>query len=261
MFLQDLTRFLHTIVVLNAYRDVGRMMMKKTTFVLTSTDVGGGIRVIRSAAIYPYFAYQVLMGVMFRLEVANFDSQSLATSIVVTQGVIEVVMRCTVVERDAFISALTGRVARLCGISRGPRRVQSLIIQVSRRRMSVIVASKRRMNEVLASRRRMSAIAPAPAPAPAPASAPTPASAPAPAPATAPAPAPATATATPAQAQALVMAAADTNLQAAPAKAPGRKTMAEREERIAAEHEREKVIKQFAAVTILADMVAEYAGK
>jgi hypothetical protein len=240
MFLQDLARFFHTIVILNAYRDVGRMLMKKTTFALTCTDVGGGIRVNRSAAIYPYFMYQVIMGVMFRLEVANFDSQTLATAIVVTQGVVEVIMRCTVVERDAFIGALTERVARVCGLSRGPRRVQSLIVLATRRRMSAIVASQRRMNEILASKRRMSAVAPAPALAPDPASAPDPDPDP-----------------DPAQA----MAAADTNSQAAPAKAPGRKTMKQLEERIAAEHEREKVIKQFAAVTILADMMAELAGK
>ena len=37
--------------------------------------------------------------------------------------------------------------------------------------------------------------------------------------------------------------------------------MKQLEERIAAEHEREKVTKQFSAVTILADMIAELAGK
>jgi hypothetical protein len=187
------------VVLLNCYREIGRMVSKRTIFVLASADVGGGIRVVRIASYFMYFVFQVTMAVMFRLETANFDSQALTTFVVVLQAVLEVLLRCTVEERDTFFGNLAGRALACCGIAKGSRRGRSLVIEASG---------------------NLAAIAPAPA---------------------------------------LATSGPGESLQVA-SSARG-KTMAVRGERFADEQERAKVIKHFAAVCILANMVAEYAGK
>jgi hypothetical protein len=192
------------VVLLNWYREIGRTIIKKTTFVLASTDVGGGIRVVRIASYFMYFLFQVTMAVMFRLETANFDSQALTTVVVVLQAVLEVFMRCTAEERDKFSGNLAGRALACCGIARGSRRGRSLVIEASGKRSAI-------------------------------------------------APAPVLATSGPGESLQVASSAASSARRG--------KTMAVREERFADEQERAKVIKNFAAVCILADMVAEYAGK
>ena len=181
--------------------------MKKTTFVLASADVGGGIRVVRIASYFMYFTFQVVMGVMFRLEIANFDSQALTTFVVVTQAVLEVVMRFTAEERDKYLGNLVDRSLRCCTRTSKKRRG-------SGRRLSLVVEAGDKSGAAIA-------------------------------------PAPTAATSGPGPRE---------FLQAA-SPAPDAKTMALREERLADEAERSTIIKNFNAVCILADMVAEYAGK
>ena len=194
-------------MLLNAYRELGKMVMKKTTFVLASADVGGGIRVVRIASYFMYFTFQVSMGVMFRLEIANFDSQALTTFVVVTQAVLEVVMRFTAEEREKYLGNLLDRSLRCCTRTSKKR-------HGSGRRLSLVVEAGDKSGAAIA-------------------------------------PAPTAATSGPGPREFLQTA----------SPAPGAKTMALREERLADEAERSTIIKNFNAVCILADMVAEYAGK
>ena len=125
---QDMGRFLQTFVLLNLYKEAGRHVMVSAAYYLTVADLNsGGLAVNRDAAIVPVVAYQTLTAIIFRLEVSNYDDPGVALATCLLQGVLEIALRLTAPERDAWVK----RAFRRLGCSRRRRRGTALVVSSS----------------------------------------------------------------------------------------------------------------------------------
>ena len=97
--------------------------MVSCAYYLTIAEVAG-LSVNRDAAIAPVVMFLTFMSVVFRLEVINFDDPNVAFATCIFQGVLEIILRLTVVERDALLKAAT---RRICVFKR-KRRATTLIV-------------------------------------------------------------------------------------------------------------------------------------
>ncbi len=99
-----LVRFLQTFVLLNLYKEIGRYFTVSAAYYLTVADLNNaGVVVNRDAAVAPVVAYQTTMSIVFRLEVSNYDDPRVALATCLCQGLLEIVMRLTAPERDAWV--------------------------------------------------------------------------------------------------------------------------------------------------------------
>ncbi len=129
--LQDLTRVLQTLVILNGFRELGRLITTNAAYYLTAADVAGdGLIVSRDAALILPLAFNAFMAVVFRLEVSNFDSDGLATATLLAQGLYEIVARITAPERDQWVKGKLRKLRKLCcwRSSKGQRRSTVLVV-------------------------------------------------------------------------------------------------------------------------------------
>jgi hypothetical protein len=124
---QDLERFFNTFFVFNCIRELGRFFVNQGGYYLTVAEFPGSQLVNRDAALLLVVWFHITIGLSFRLELSNFDSEVWTVGTVAAQAVLEVVSRLTAVERDAW----TKRWARrLCG-RRGGRRNTRLVVSAS----------------------------------------------------------------------------------------------------------------------------------
>jgi hypothetical protein len=131
---QDIERFFNTFVVLNVFREVGRYFMHQGGYYLTVAEFPGSQHVNRDAALLLIVVFHITIGLMFRLELSNYDSEAWTIGTVVAQAVLEVVSRLTAVQRDAWAKRW---VRRLCGRQSGRQNTRLVVIANS---ASVIVA-------------------------------------------------------------------------------------------------------------------------
>ena len=107
------------------YKETGRYFMVSAAYYLTVADLASaGLSVNRDAAVVPVIAYQTFISIVFRLEVSNFDDSQVALATCLLQGVLEVVMRLTAPERDAWVK----RVSRRFGCGTRERRGTTLVV-------------------------------------------------------------------------------------------------------------------------------------
>ena len=86
--------------------------MVSAAYYLTVADLASaGLSVNRDAAVVPVIAYQTFMSIVFRLEVSNYDDPRVTLATCLLQGVLEVVLRLTASERDAWIKRVLRRFA------------------------------------------------------------------------------------------------------------------------------------------------------
>ena len=83
------------------------------------------MHVNRDAALPLIIWFHIAIGVVFRLELSNFDSDDWAVAAVAAQAVLEVVTRVTSVERDAWVKRCF---RRLCGARAGRRNTRLVVI-------------------------------------------------------------------------------------------------------------------------------------
>ena len=126
-------RAFQTLVVLNAFREVGRLIMTNAAYYLTAADVvGEGTVVKRDAALVLPLAFNTFMAVIFRLEVSNFDSEGVATMTLLAQAAYEIVSRLTAPERDEWAKAVMRKLRKLCCCgSREQRRSTVLVVSIA----------------------------------------------------------------------------------------------------------------------------------
>ena len=78
--------------------------MVSAAYYLTVADLkNAGVAVNRDAAVAPVIVYQTIMSIVFRLEVSNYDDPRVALATCLLQGVLEIVLRLTAPERDAWV--------------------------------------------------------------------------------------------------------------------------------------------------------------
>jgi hypothetical protein len=119
--------------VFNCIRELGRYFVNQSGYYLTVAEFSGSQLVNRDAALLLVVWFHTAIGIGFRLELSNFESEVWAVGTVAAQAVLEVVSRLTAVERDAW----TNRWARrLCG-RRGGRRNTRLVVSASSARSVV----------------------------------------------------------------------------------------------------------------------------
>jgi hypothetical protein len=100
-------------VLLNLYKEVGRHFIVSAAYYLTVANLNSaGLELNRDAAIVIVLAYQAFMSLVFRLEVSNYDDPRAALATCLLQGVYELVMRVTAVDRDAWVKRRCGRATR-----------------------------------------------------------------------------------------------------------------------------------------------------
>jgi hypothetical protein len=115
--------------------------MVSAAYYLTVADLkNAGVAVNRDAAIVPVVMYQTFMSIVFRLEVSNYDDPRVALATCLVQGVLEIVLRLTAPERDAWVKGVSRRFG--CGNRR--RRATTLVVT------SVIPGSHGQHSSVLA---------------------------------------------------------------------------------------------------------------
>lgn len=124
---QDLARFLQTFVLLNIYKEAGRCVMVSAAYYLTVTDIMGS-EVNRDIPSAVLVGFQAFMAVTFRLEINNFDDSRVALVTCLLQGVLEVALRLTAPERDAFLTRLRVFTCACRGRGRRNRRATSLVV-------------------------------------------------------------------------------------------------------------------------------------
>ena len=113
--------------MLNVIRELGRFFVNQGGYYLTVAEFPGSQLVNRDAALLLVVWFHITVGIMFRLELSNFESEVWTVGTVAAQAALEVVSRLTAVERDAW----TKRWARrLCG-RRGGRRNTRLVVSAS----------------------------------------------------------------------------------------------------------------------------------
>jgi hypothetical protein len=99
--------------------------MVSASYYLTVADLNNaGVAVNRDAAVAPVVMYQTFMSIVFRLEVSNYDDPRVALATCLLQGVLEVVLRLTAPERDAWVKRVS---SRFCFASRR-RRATTLVV-------------------------------------------------------------------------------------------------------------------------------------
>ena len=99
--------------------------MVSAAYYLTVADLNNaGVAVNRDAAVVPVIAYQTFMSIVFRLEVSNYDDPRVALATCLLQGVLEIVLRLTAPERDAWVKRVS---SRFCFASRR-RRATTLVV-------------------------------------------------------------------------------------------------------------------------------------
>jgi hypothetical protein len=78
--------------------------MVSAAYYLTVADLNNaGVVVYRDAAVALVVMYQTFMSIVFRLEVGNYDDPRVALATCLCQGLLEIVMRLTAPERDAWV--------------------------------------------------------------------------------------------------------------------------------------------------------------
>ena len=111
----------------NCIRELGHFFVNQSGYYLTVAEFPGSQLVNRDAALLFVVWFHISIGIAFRLELSNFESEVWTVGTVAAQAVLEVVSRLTAVERDAW----TKRWARrLCG-RRGGRRNTRLVVSAS----------------------------------------------------------------------------------------------------------------------------------
>ena len=99
--------------------------MVSAAYYLTVADLkNAGVAVNRDASVVPVIAYQTVMSIVFRLEVSNYDDPRVALATCLLQGVLEIVLRLTAPERDAWVKRVS---SRFCFASRR-RRATTLVV-------------------------------------------------------------------------------------------------------------------------------------
>ena len=99
--------------------------MVSAAYYLTVADLkNAGVAVNRDAAVAPVIVYQTIMSIVFRLEVSNYDDPRVALATCLLQGVLEIVLRLTAPERDAWVKRVS---SRFCFASRR-RRATTLVV-------------------------------------------------------------------------------------------------------------------------------------
>ena len=132
---------MQTFVLLNLYKETGRHFVVSAAYYLTVADLkNAGVAVNRDAAIVPVIAYQTFMSIVFRLEVSNYDDPRVALATCLLQGVLEIVLRLTAPERDAWVKRVS---SRFCFASRR-RRATTIVVT------SVVPGSHGQHSSVLA---------------------------------------------------------------------------------------------------------------
>ena len=102
--------------------------MVSASYYLTVADLNNaGVAVNRDAAIVPVVMYQTFMSIVFRLEVSNYDDPRVALATCLLQGALEIVLRLTAPERDAWVK----RVLRKFGCAARNRRGTTLVVTSS----------------------------------------------------------------------------------------------------------------------------------
>jgi hypothetical protein len=128
---QDLVRFFQTFGLLNLYKEAGRSLMVSAAYYLTIADVrNAGVALNRDAATALVICYQTSMSVVLRLEISNYDDPRFALATCLLQGVLEVVLRLTIHERDAWAKRVSTRV---CGATRKLRAATLIVSAVAPR--------------------------------------------------------------------------------------------------------------------------------
>jgi hypothetical protein len=132
--------------------------MVSAAYYLTVTDLGNsGVAVNRDAAVAPLIAYQTFMTIVFRLEVGNFDDPQVALATCLLQGVLEVVLRLTAPERDAWIKRVSRRFASGTRKRRGTTLVvASSVVPVSQGQPSSVLAKPFSAANLVIAPRRLS---------------------------------------------------------------------------------------------------------
>jgi hypothetical protein len=113
--------------VLNVLRELGRFFVNQGGYYLTVAEFPGSQLVNRDAALLLVVWFHIAIGITFRLELSNFESEAWTVGTVAAQVVLEVVSRLTAVERDAW----TKRWARRLCDRRGGRRNTRLVVSRS----------------------------------------------------------------------------------------------------------------------------------
>jgi hypothetical protein len=100
--------------------------MVSAAYYLTVADLNNaGVAVNRDAAVAPVIGYLTFMSIVFRLEVGNYDDPRAAVATWLLQGVLEIVLRITAPERDAWVK----RVSRKFGGVPRMRRATTLVVR------------------------------------------------------------------------------------------------------------------------------------
>lgn len=128
-----------TFVLLDLYKEVGRCVMVSAAYYLTVADLGNsGVAVNRDAAVVPVVAYQTFMSIGFRLEVSNYDDPRVALATCLSQGVLEVVLRLTAPERDAWIKRVSSKFCCAARVRRGTTLIVSSVVPDSQSQPSSV---------------------------------------------------------------------------------------------------------------------------
>jgi hypothetical protein len=101
--------------------------MVSASYYLTVAELqqSSGIAVNRDAAIVPVIMYLAAMSTIFRLEVSNYDDPQVALVTCLLQGALEVVLRVTAPERDAWVKRVW---RRFCCATHGRRATAVVVI-------------------------------------------------------------------------------------------------------------------------------------
>ncbi len=100
--------------------------MVSAAYYLTVADLkNAGVVVNRDAAVATMVTYHTFMSVVFRLEVSNYDDPRVALATYLFQGLLEIVMRLTAPERDAWIKRTA---TWLCCCGTRSRRATTLVV-------------------------------------------------------------------------------------------------------------------------------------
>ncbi len=91
------------------YRELGRFFVNQGGYYLTVAEFPGSMQVNRDAALPLIAWFHIGIGIAFRLELSNFDSEGWALGTVAAQAVLEVVTRGTARERDAWLKSFARR--------------------------------------------------------------------------------------------------------------------------------------------------------
>jgi hypothetical protein len=111
---------MQTFVLLNLYKEAGRCLVVSAAYYLTVADLGNsGEAVNRDAAVAPVIFYQTFVSIVFRLEVSNYDNPQVALATCLLQGVLEVVLRLTAPERDAWVKRVLRKFFCAARVRRG----------------------------------------------------------------------------------------------------------------------------------------------